>query len=388
VCRRLAGAGAKLSGRKRILALVTDGFGGLGGTAAYARDALAAMTTHRAVGDVVALPRIVPAAVGQLPEGVTFDAAASRSTLAYLRHVARHVAGGRYDAVWASHIHLAPVALLAARRAGVRWGLTLHGVEGWTRSKRSLVSVAAERADLLLPVSEVTLGRFRASHPRFAGPAMISPGSVDLTRFTPGERPAALAARWGLAGRRVIMTLGRLDAGERAKGFDRVITVLPQLVRDIPEIAYLICGDGGDRARLEALATELGVRERVVFAGAIDEEDKVEYYRLADAFVLPSVMEGLGLVLLEAMACGVPTVASSADGGAEAVGSRGWVVDPHDPDALRAGIGAALCAPCRRPSGLDHFDLPASQRRMRDALDFLLGGEPGRDRQSSMNGMT
>lgn len=168
------------------------------------------------------------------------------------------------------------------------------------------------------------------------------------------------------------MTLGRLDASERAKGFDRVIETLPALARDLPDLTYLICGSGSDRARLEVLASDLGVRERVVFAGAIEEAEKPDYYRLADAFVLPSVMEGLGLVLLEAMGCGIPTVASSVDGGAEAVGDRGWIVNPSDLTTVEAGIRAALAAPRGRPDRIEYFGLPQLEDRMHHALDLLL----------------
>ena len=95
--------------------------------------------------------------------------------------------------------------------------------------------------------------------------------------------------------------------------------MLPALAADVPDVAYLIAGDGDDRARLEKKAAALGVADRVVFAGYVPEEEKADHYRLADAFVMPGRGEGFGIVYLEALACGVPVVASSLDASREAV---------------------------------------------------------------------
>ena len=115
------------------------------------------------------------------------------------------------------------------------------------------------------------------------------------------------------------MTLGRMDAGEQAKGVDRIIALMPRLIRQIPDLAYLVVGRGSDLARLRGLAAEHDVADRVVFTGEIPEGEKVAHYNLADAFVMPSVGEGFGLVFLEALACGVPCVGSALDGGREAL---------------------------------------------------------------------
>jgi len=122
-------------------------------------------------------------------------------------------------------------------------------------------------------------------------------------------------------------------------------------------VAYLICGDGDDRLRLEQKAERLGVADRTVFAGYVPEEEKEDHYRLADAFVMPGRGEGFGIVYLEAMACGVPVVASSADASREAVrnGQLGVVVDPDDPDDIKRGIHRALDADRGVPDGLDYF---------------------------------
>ena len=98
------------------------------------------------------------------------------------------------------------------------------------------------------------------------------------------------------------MTVSRLASSEQYKGHDRVIRTLPRLLSQHPETIYLIVGDGDDRPRLESLAVECGVAEKVQFAGLVPPEELPDYFRLADVFVMPSTGEGFGIVFLEAMA--------------------------------------------------------------------------------------
>jgi glycosyltransferase involved in cell wall biosynthesis len=171
------------------------------------------------------------------------------------------------------------------------------------------------------------------------------------------------------------MTMGRLAPEEQYKGFDEIIELLPALALDVPNLSYLIVGSGLDRARLEGKASSLGVGDRVVFAGFVPEEEKADHFRLADAFVMPGRGEGFGIVCLEAMACGVPVVASKADGSREAVlnGRLGIVVDPEDPGEIRSGIHAALSRPAGVvPDGLDYFSFENFTVRLHGVLETVL----------------
>jgi glycosyltransferase involved in cell wall biosynthesis len=133
--------------------------------------------------------------------------------------------------------------------------------------------------------------------------------------------------------------------------------VLPELSVKIPNLTYLIVGDGDDRPRLQAKAKELQLDGRVVFTGFVSEAEKVDHYRLADAYVMPGRGEGFGIVYLEAMACGIPTVGSKLDGSADALrgGSLGILVDPNDRSDIMRGIVEALARGKHVPEGLDYF---------------------------------
>jgi len=264
------------------------------------------------------------------------------------------------------HLFLLRSAVFAGRLSGAPLHGIVHGIDAWTPPRRRTIRRLVPRLDGFLAVSTFTKDRFLSWADLPPGSGHVLPNCVDLERYTPGERPAYLAKRYGLGDRRILLTLARLDANERYKGIDEVLAVLPEL----PDLAYLVVGDGSDRARLEAKARGLGLAGRVVFAGYIPENEKTDHYRLADAFVMPGRGEGFGIVYLEAMACGVPVVASQADASREAVldGRLGEVVDPDKPAEIAAGIRRALARPRARVEGLEHFSLVAFTMRVHNWL--------------------
>jgi len=176
----------------------------------------------------------------------------------------------------------------------------------------------------------------------------VLPNTVD-PRFTPGLKPADMLRRFGLEGRKVILTVSRLASGERYKGHDRIIASMPHILERHPEALYLVAGDGDDRPRLEALAQSAGLGDKIRFAGSLTEADLPGAYRMADVFAMPSTGEGFGIVFLEAAASGLPVIAGNRDGSVDALadGAIGQLVDPDQPDQLVSAIGAALDGRCQ-----------------------------------------
>ena len=150
----------------------------------------------------------------------------------------------------------------------------------------------------------------------------------------------------------MLLTVGRLDAAERSKGFDEVLDVLGDLPEDV---VYMIAGGGNDAPRLQRGARSSAWPRASIFTGLFADEEKPDLYNLADVYVMPSRGEGFGFVFLEAMACGVPAIASKLDGGREALldGKLGMLVDPTNPAEIRAAILETLArggGACRRSS--------------------------------------
>lgn len=173
---------------------------------------------------------------------------------------------------------------------------------------------------------------------------------VNIQRFRPDIDSSAITQKYGLEGKRVILTVARLM---RVKGIDTVIRALPKVLEAIPDIAYLIIGDGPLRAELEHLAEALGVSDHVVFVGAIDHlsDDLPRYYRACDVFVMISRLlphgreiERFGVAYLEAGACGKPVIGGRGGGTSEAVedGVTGLLVDPLDANEIARAIVKVL----------------------------------------------
>jgi glycosyltransferase involved in cell wall biosynthesis len=271
-------------------------------------------------------------------------------------------------------VNLLPLAALAATRWRVRTLLVAHGIEAWRPTGRLLVDRAVARVDFFLTVSEYTGARLTDWARLDRSRGFVVPNCVDIARFTPGPKRADLIDRYGLRGRRVLLTLSRLSSLERYKGVDETLEALPKLALRFPQLSYLIVGEGDDRPRLEQKADRLGVRERVVFAGYVPEAEKVDHYRLADAFAMPSRGEGFGIVLIEAMACGIPVVASCLDASREAVRDSeiAVLVDPRDPRDLEAGIAQALSMSAGvRPAVIESFSAECFDGRVRDVIDAV-----------------
>jgi phosphatidylinositol alpha-1,6-mannosyltransferase len=146
---------------------------------------------------------------------------------------------------------------------------------------------------------------------------LVLPNTIGEA-FAPGDG-STLRRAWGLQHKRVLLTVGRMDSREGYKGQDRVIVALPQLLAAGHDLVYVVVGGGDDRTRLQSLAAERGVAERVRFVGVLGQDVVVDVYRMADLFVMPSTGEGFGIAFQEAMACGTPALGLAAGGAIDAL---------------------------------------------------------------------
>lgn len=361
-----------------ILCLVTDAYGGTGGIALYNRDVIQAMCADPIVQKVVCVPRVISAPPEPMPSKLHFDVSATGGAVAYLKAVVKHLRSGtKFDLVYCAHVNLIPVARIAALVARAPWTLCLYGFECWQPIPRLLPRIWAGKAHYIVSISRFTLDRFRTWCPVPDAKCAVVPNALHLEQYSLLPKDQALLDRYRLNDRKIIMTLGRLDPLEQAKGFDHVIRAIPDLQQTVPSLAYLIVGSGGDKPRLESLAATLGVTNSVVFTGFVSEVDKPKFYALADAYVMPSKFEGFGFVFLEALACGLPTIASSKDGGRDALlnGQLGWLVDPIDPAEIKAAILEALSQPKAIRPELEYFSYANFERRVQRAMHTATGGD-------------
>jgi phosphatidylinositol alpha-1,6-mannosyltransferase len=169
----------------------------------------------------------------------------------------------------------------------------------------------------------------------------INPG-VDHQRFSPGPPSIRIVERYGLGGRRVLLTVARLIP---RKGHAAVLKALTQLLPRMPDLTYVIAGTGPEETHLRVLASELGIAHAVRFAGYVPDDILPDLYRSADVFIMPNSeitgdIEGFGMVFLESNACGKPVIAGRSGGTAESVidGVNGFRIASDDIDGLSQRI--------------------------------------------------
>jgi len=232
----------------------------------------------------------------------------------------------------------APLGLLAPalRAAGAeRLVASTHGHEvGWARlpgGRRALRRIG-ESTDVITYLGEYTRSRLAGAFGPRATLRQLTPG-VDTEAFNPGVSGEVVRVRHGLADRPVIVCVSRLVP---RKGQDALIDALPAVRRAVPDAALLIVGRGKYHDDLLKLAQERGVAEHVVLTGGVPHDELPAHYAAGDVFAMPCRtrragmdVEGLGIVFLEASACGLPVIAGDSGGAPDAVlpGRTGYVVD-------------------------------------------------------------
>ena len=234
----------------------------------------------------------------------------------------------------------APLGLLShgLRRAGAKRIVALtHGHEVWW-SKLWPFSWAMRRigngTDHLTHLGDYTKSQIsRALSQRAINNMVkIAPG-IDTDHFSPQPSAASLREQLGLSDKKVIVSVGRLV---HRKGQDTLVESLPKILSAIPDTHLLFIGEGPHREYLVKRATELGVLDAITFIGRIQYADLPRYICVGDIFAMPSrsrlaglEVEGLGIVYLEASACGLAVIGGKSGGAPDAVleGETGYAVD-------------------------------------------------------------
>lgn len=173
---------------------------------------------------------------------------------------------------------------------------------------------------------------------------------VDTTRFTPGLRNPELIAKHGLAGKKIVVTVGRMVA---RKGVDKAVLAIGQLLRHRRDLHYLIVGDGELRPEIERTIAEQGLEEHITLVGKVSDSELVDYLRLCDLFLMPNRTmedgdtEGFGLVFREANACHKPVIGGRAGGVVEAIreNESGLLVDGTNVNEIASAIERVLDDP-------------------------------------------
>jgi glycosyltransferase involved in cell wall biosynthesis len=378
-----------VTGPARILELLvsTD----LGGGPAHVRDLVAGLA-----GPEFRFTIAGPAGGALLPAltaaGADFEpVAADRLSVGALRDTVRLARARRIQVI---HSHGKGAGLygrIAARLTGAAAIHTFHGIHpaGYGRLYLRLERALARWSFAVVHVSESQAGEARALGLAPAGRTRVIVNGIDaaLVRAVAERAPMSRAALGLRPDALVLATVARFDPVKR---LEVLVRAVPLLVARVPEAQLLIVGDGPERDTLRALARTLAPGDGVVFAGAIPDAARV--LPVVDLYVTASRREGLPLAVLEAMACGLPVLATAAPGHVDAVEPEvtGRLVPLDDAPGLAAAAALLLRDPALRArmgrAGRERVERHFSRARVlaeiadlyRAAVGFPAGGPPTR----------
>jgi glycosyltransferase involved in cell wall biosynthesis len=264
----------------------------------------------------------------------------SLRTLAFAAQIMGHGIWQQPSLVIASHINFAVAAYWLKRLVGIPYWVTVYGIEAWD-VERPALKKALHNADRILSISGYTRDRLLKEQNLDPQKISLLPCTFDVSQFKIAPKPTYLLEQYGLKPEQpIILTVSRLAGVERYKGYDKILEALPQIRQAIPDVHYIIAGKGDDRTRLEQLIAQMGLQDCVTLAGFVPDEQLCDYYNLCDIFAMPSKREGFGIVYLEALACGKPTLGGDRDGAIDALchGELGALVNPDNEEAIAQAI--------------------------------------------------
>lgn len=289
------------------------------------------------------------------------------------------------DVIICTNVNYAVLCYFFRIFLGRRYILNMYGVDAI--GVKGLWRIRAIRgAERIVTLFEWTSRNIIKQFPDVAGKIFPIPNSVDGNRFFTKERPAYLLERHGISpGDKIILTVARMSMLEKvksSKGYDRVIEALPKVIKEIPNIRYVLVGTGDDVPNVQKLIRETGLEKYVIMAGAVSDKELPDYYNLCDVFVLPSKGEGFpAIALLEALACGKPVIGGNCEDGEKLLlyGKLGIALDPLDRTKIAEAIISILKnrAPNQlrgeslRREALSIYGIEKSRERVRELLNIF-----------------
>lgn len=290
----------------------------------------------------------------------------------------------KYEKVFIGHINLAFAAfLIKLINPSSRLFLFAHGIEVW-KKQEGVAAWLLQKVERIFAVSAYTQSTMLANNPKLElGKIQILHNSLDPFFKYPNnfEKPHYLVERYGIqSGEKIILTLARLSHLEQYKGYEQIIKLLKELNSDQSIVKYIIAGKADEQEfnRINQLINQEEISDKVILSGFIKEDELVDHYLLADIFVLPSVGEGFGIVLIEAMACGLQVIAGNKDGSVDALqnGVLGTLVNPTDRNELLKSMLFAISnteyqKKSLQESVLLNFGFPIFKMRLSNIISHL-----------------
>jgi glycosyltransferase involved in cell wall biosynthesis len=216
-------------------------------------------------------------------------------------------------------------------------GLRSKLANSFMKKLSGLEEKAAKQATLIVAVSEYSAGKMVKHYKADETIIRVVPNGVDTDKFKPAKNRSALRQQFGLGSEPCVLFVGGLVP---RKGLLFLVEAAKTIIEERADTKFLIVGDGPLKTQLSGAIASAGLLGNFVFLGALKDSELPKVYNCADVFVLPSIQEGQGIVLLEAQASAVPVVAFDVGGVKEAIrdGETGFLVKQGNVDGLSTAL--------------------------------------------------
>jgi glycosyltransferase involved in cell wall biosynthesis len=250
----------------------------------------------------------------------------------------------RSDVQLLDHAGLARLPGLIPRPLGRHYILLIHGVELWNSNRTDYLR-AARKATFLIANSEYTAQKARTRYPdlpeiRVCWPGKDEPDAASINNDKAMEN----------IGPHAMLIVGRLSAEQKHKGHDHLLEAMQLIMQAVPDAQLVIVGEGDDQERLETIARELNMADKVIFTGWVSEARLHRLYSQCALFVMPSEGDGFGIVFLEAMMHRLPCVGLQNGAAAEIFQDEesGILIDREDRRGMANRLSSLLLDETRR----------------------------------------
>ncbi len=292
----------------------------------------------------------------------------------FLVYVIFSVLWYRPDFIVCAHLNFSLICYWLYKILRINYSVSVYGIEV-ANIKSAAKKHALANATHVIYLFEATASRVVQQIPSVQSKLFKVPNSVDGSTFYIKQKSKSLTSRFGLFDSKIVATIGRMSKldGDN-KGYRRVIEAMSEVIKEVPDVKYFLVGNGDDVAGVKELVRERSLTQSVIVVDAPSNAELVDYYNLADVFVMPSKNEGFPpIVILEALSCGVPVIVGNQLGAKELIKDRFGLVVPSDD--VRS-IGVAIVKMLKREVVPQIFNKGA----VRKTTIEMFGGDVYRER--------
>ena len=287
--------------------------------------------------------------------------------------------GLRSNVIILSHVNLLVVGIVTKLFAPkVQLYIYAHGIEIW-RPLNFWKRFFLRKVDKIICVSNFTKNKIIELHDIPTEKLIVINNCLDpfLSTISNVKKNKQIKEDFDFGENDIILlTISRLSAHDRDKGYDKVLKAIQQLIPLFPNLKYIIGGkyDLAEKKWLDNLIREMDLQSVVKFSGFIQEEELSAYFSIADIYIMPSKKEGFGIIFIEALFFGLPVIAGNKDGSVDALanGKFGLLVDPSSQIEITSGLREVLNNKAHfipnRELVLAHFGFASFKMRLNELI--------------------